>query len=49
MVNDVLDFSKIEAGALVLDNVEFDLRDTVEKAAETLSIRASRKVSSLRW
>jgi PAS domain S-box-containing protein len=43
VVNDVLDFSKIEAGAMVLNMVEFDLRDTVEKAAENLSIRAFQK------
>jgi len=43
VVNDILDFSKLEAGAVVLDVVEFDLRDTVEKAVENLAIAAFQK------
>ncbi len=43
VVNDVLDFSKIEAGAMVLDSVEFDLRESVEKAGEILGIGARQK------
>lgn len=43
VVNDVLDFSKIEAGAMTLENVEFSLRDLVEKAASTLAVHAFQK------
>jgi CheY-like chemotaxis protein len=43
VVNDVLDFSKIEAGAMVLDSVEFDLWESVEKAGEILGIGARQK------
>ncbi|MFN8633648.1 MAG: response regulator [Chloroflexota bacterium] len=43
IVNDILDFSKIEAGRLELEEVAFDLRETVEDVAELLSNSASRK------
>jgi len=38
ILNDVLDFSKIEAGKLVLEEIEFGLRATIE---ETLGLLAS--------
>jgi PAS domain S-box-containing protein len=34
IVNDILDFSKIEAGKLDLEVIDFDLRSTVEEAAD---------------
>jgi two-component system sensor histidine kinase BarA len=37
IVNDILDFSKIEAGKLVIDNVAFDLRDSVEEVLSLLA------------
>ncbi len=37
LVNDILDFSKMEAGKLVIDNVAFDLRDSIE---EVMSLMA---------
>ena len=40
LINDVLDFSKIEAGRLVLEAVEFDLRQLVEDTTTLLSARA---------
>ncbi|UFS69753.1 PAS domain S-box protein [Geomonas sp. RF6] len=43
VVNDVLDFSKLEAGAVALEKIDFDLRETVEKAAENLAINAFQK------
>lgn len=40
IINDILDFSKIEAGKLELEEIDFDLRDTVEKLGDILSPRA---------
>jgi signal transduction histidine kinase/CheY-like chemotaxis protein/HPt (histidine-containing phosphotransfer) domain-containing protein len=43
IINDILDFSKIEARRLELEEVDFDLRTTVEQAADTVALRAHRK------
>ena len=43
LVNDVLDFSKIEAGKLELEEVEFDLGQTIANVERTLSFSAERK------
>ena len=43
IINDVLDFSKIEAGKLQLEEIDFDLRSTVEDTLEMLSVRAHEK------
>ena len=43
ILNDILDFSKIEAGKLLLDPVEFNLRDVVSGAIGTLKSEAKRK------
>jgi PAS domain S-box-containing protein len=43
ILNDVLDFSKIEAGQLSIDEIEYDLRATVEGVAHTLVARAETK------
>ncbi len=43
VINDILDFSKIEAGKLSLDEVDFDLRDTVWETLKVLGIRADQK------
>jgi two-component system, sensor histidine kinase and response regulator len=40
IINDLLDFSKIEAGKLELENVELDLRRTIEDIVELLAERA---------
>jgi signal transduction histidine kinase/CheY-like chemotaxis protein len=40
LLNDILDFSKIEAGALELDDIDFDLRTTLENALELLAVKA---------
>ncbi|MBW1897266.1 MAG: response regulator, partial [Deltaproteobacteria bacterium] len=40
LLNDILDFSKIEAGALELDEIDFDLRTTLENALELLAVKA---------
>ncbi len=43
LINDILDFSKIEAGKLDLDDVGFDLRESIESAMKVLAVRAHRK------
>jgi len=43
IVNDILDFSKIEAGKLSLEEIDFDLRSTVEEAVDLLAPRAHAK------
>ncbi|MFZ1986726.1 MAG: response regulator [Desulfatitalea sp.] len=43
IINDVLDFSKIEAGHLEIETIAFDLRTTLESAAEALAVRITQK------
>jgi PAS domain S-box-containing protein len=43
IVNDILDFSKIEARRLELDRTDFSLRDAVESAVKTMTVRARQK------
>ncbi len=43
VINDILDFSKAEAGRIGLETIDFDLRDTVEEAADILAFRAHEK------
>src|SRR6266403_4467975 len=40
IINDLLDFSKIEAGKLELENVDMDLRRTIEDTVDLLAERA---------
>src|SRR5437016_45625 len=43
LINDILDFSKIEAHKLDLDQVEFDLRETLGATLKALALRAQQK------
>jgi CheY-like chemotaxis protein/two-component sensor histidine kinase len=43
VINDILDFSKVEAGKLELEQLDIDLRDTVEDVSRLLSIQATAK------
>ena len=43
IINDILDFSKIESGKLTIDNIDFNLRMTVEGVADALAVNASDK------
>ena len=43
LINDILDFSKIEAKRMELENINFNLRTTVEDAASSLAQRAQDK------
>ncbi|MBI2332340.1 MAG: response regulator, partial [Chloroflexi bacterium] len=43
LLNDILDFSKIEAGKLELEDIDFNLRNTIEDVGYTLAKRAQDK------
>ncbi|HVA41163.1 MAG TPA: ATP-binding protein, partial [Candidatus Binataceae bacterium] len=43
LINDILDVAKIESGRLSLEAVAFDLEDVVDRAVETMSVRAHAK------
>ncbi len=43
IVNDILDFSKIEAGKMEMENIDFDLRITVESTIDILAVKAHEK------
>ena len=43
LINDILDFSKIEAGKLELENVDFDLRESLGDTMKSLGLRAHEK------
>ena len=43
VINDILDFSKVEAGKLELENLDMDVRDTVEDVARMLAMQAHAK------
>jgi two-component system sensor histidine kinase/response regulator len=43
VINDILDFSKVEAGKLDLEQIDMDLRDTMEDVARLLAIQAHAK------
>jgi two-component system, sensor histidine kinase and response regulator len=43
VINDILDFSKIEAGKLDLEQVDMDLRSTIEDVARMIAFQAHRK------
>lgn len=43
LINDILDFSKIEAEHLDLEEIDFDLRTTLESAVDSLAFKAHEK------
>ncbi len=43
IINEILDVSKIEAGKMELEQVDFNLRETIGNAIKTLSVRAHQK------
>ena len=40
IINDILDFSKIEAGKLDIEEVEFDLSETLDNVANVITVKA---------
>lgn len=49
LVNDILDFNKIEEGQLKLEKVNFDLRNLLDTAKNTLRYHADDKNIELKW
>lgn len=47
LINDILDLAKIEAGQLDLEEIEFDLKETLDMAVSIVSPRARQKGLSL--
>ncbi len=43
LINDILDLAKVESGQLSFEEVDFDIRELVDKAAETMGMRAHEK------
>ena len=43
IINDILDFSKLEAGKLKLENIPFDLRDSIDETMHLLAPSAHEK------
>ena len=43
LINDILDLSKVEAGHLVLESIDFDLGEVLDKTLEIMAIRAHEK------
>ncbi len=43
VINDILDYSKIESGHMELEQLPFDLQDTVESSVELLALKAQEK------
>ena len=43
LINDILDFSKVEAGKLILEDIEFNLRETLLAAVRAVAVRAHQK------
>jgi signal transduction histidine kinase len=43
LINNLLDLSKIEANKIVLEEVEFSVRDTMEQVADVVAFRAESK------
>ncbi|MCI4626806.1 MAG: response regulator [Candidatus Magnetoovum sp. WYHC-5] len=43
LLNSVLDFSKIEAGKVTLDEINFNLRNTIENTVESMAVQAYKK------
>jgi len=43
LINDILDYSKIEAGKFDLENIDFDLRVTLDSISDIVAVKAQEK------
>ena len=43
IINDILDYSKIEAGKIELENIDFDLRVTIDSLNDIIAVKAQEK------
>jgi signal transduction histidine kinase len=43
LLNDILDLSKVEAGCMELEQIDFDLREVIDKTTEMMALRADEK------
>ena len=43
VINDILDYSKIEAGKIDLEDIEFNVRNTIDTVVDMMSLRAEEK------
>jgi signal transduction histidine kinase/CheY-like chemotaxis protein len=43
LINDILDFSKVEAGQMKIENIEFNIVDTIERTVDLVSMEAHKK------
>ena len=43
VINDILDYSKIEAGRIDLEEIEFNVRNTIDTVVDMMSLRAEEK------
>ena len=48
IINDILDLSKIEAGKIIIENVDFDLREIVQSVRDMLLLKFEEKGVELR-
>ena len=43
LINDILDLAKVESGGISLEKVDFDIRELVDRVADTMGVRAHEK------
>ncbi|HEY9159186.1 PAS domain S-box protein, partial [Candidatus Binatus sp.] len=43
LINEILDLAKVESGQLILEEVDFDIRDLIDSMIETMGLRAHEK------
>jgi PAS domain S-box len=43
IINDILDFSKMEAGKMIIENIDFDIKEIIEDVIKAHSINAEKK------
>ncbi|HWQ80889.1 MAG TPA: response regulator [Ignavibacteria bacterium] len=48
IINDILDFSRIESGKLKLENIEFSIKELINKTSQILDFEARRKKLTLK-